>query len=180
MTTLKQTLEEIAKKNKGLEGEPLWTEGALEQDSVRRFIQAIMDNYPCYFDTKHAAHSKFGQLVAPPLFPVHAFRVRCDQPDPLEAVQEDSDADGSGGNEGVYFGLPPLKSPLKRLLNGGNEIELYRNMAIGERCVAKARYSDIQVKQSKPGVMLLVTIETRFHNDQQDLLMINRQTLIWR
>ena len=62
MTTLKQTLEEIAKKNKGLEGEPLWTEGALEQDSVRRFIQAIMDNDPCYFDTKHAAHSKFGQL----------------------------------------------------------------------------------------------------------------------
>jgi hypothetical protein len=180
MTTLTQKLEEIATKNKGLEGEPLWTDGALEQDSVRRFIQAIMDNDPCYFDAEHAAHSKFGQLVAPPLFPVHAFRFRCGQPDPLGILQEDSDADGSGGNEGVYFGLPTLNSPLKRLLNGGNEIEFYRNLAVGERCVATARYSDIQVKQSKSVAMLLVTIETRFQNDQRDLLIINRQTLIWR
>lgn len=180
MTTLTQTLEEIATKNKGLEGKPLWTDNALEQDSVRRFIQAIMDNDPCYFDAEHAAHSKFGQRVAPPLFPVHAFRFRCGQPDPLDVLQEDPDADGSGGNAGVYFGLPPLKSPLKRLLNGGNEIEFYRNLAVGERCVATARYSDIQVKQTKSAVMLLVTIETRFQNDQRDLLIINRQTLIWR
>ena len=70
------------------------------------------------------------------------------------------DADGSAGNDGVFFGLTPIESPFKRLLNGGNEIEFFRCLAVGEKCVANARYADVQLKQGKSGSLLFVVIET--------------------
>jgi hydroxyacyl-ACP dehydratase HTD2-like protein with hotdog domain len=111
---------------------------------------------------------------------VHAFRPPAGGPDPLDLVRADPDADGSGGVDGVYFGLAPLDHPFKRLLNGGNEIEFYRCLAVGERCVAKARYADVRLKEGKSGAMLLTTIETEFTTESGELLAINRQTLIWR
>jgi hydroxyacyl-ACP dehydratase HTD2-like protein with hotdog domain len=111
---------------------------------------------------------------------VHAFRPPAGGPDPLQVLQTDADADGSAGNDGVFFGLTPIESPFKRLLNGGNEIEFYRCLAVGEKCVANARYADVQLKQGKSGAMLLVVIETVFSTEAGERLLVNRQTLIWR
>ena len=164
----------------GMVGETMVTPMPLERDALRRFVQAVMDRDPLYHDEALARESKFRNLTAPPLYPVHAFRPPPGGADPLDALRDDPDADGSGGNDGVFFGLPPIESPFKRLLNGGNEIEFYRNLAVGERCVAKARYADVQLKRGKSGSMLLVTIETEFRTERGELLLINRQTLIWR
>jgi hypothetical protein len=164
----------------GMVGEPMVAATPFERDTLRRFAQAIMDDDPLYYDEPHARGTRYGGLVAPPLYPVHAFRRAAGAPDPLEALRDDPDADGSGGNDGVYFGLPPIESPFKRLLNGGNEIEFYRCLAVDERCVARARYADVQLKQGKSGQMLLVVIETEFRTEAGELLLVNRQTLIWR
>ena len=80
----------------------------------------------------------------------------------------------------VFFGLTPIESPFKRLLNGGNEIEFFRCLAVGERCVANARYADVRLREGKSGALLLVTIETTFSTDAGEKLLVNRQTLIWR
>ena len=95
-------------------------------------------------------------------------------------LHDDPDADGTAGNDGTYFGVAPVVSPFKRLLNGGNEIEFYRCLAVGERCVVNARYADVQLKQGKSGAMLLVVVESEFTTEAGELLVINRQTLIWR
>ncbi|MGE0314285.1 MAG: MaoC family dehydratase N-terminal domain-containing protein [Lautropia sp.] len=164
----------------GRRGEPKVSTAPLERDTLRRFVQAIMDRDPLYYDDAHAAATAFGTLVAPPLYPVHAFRTAAGAPDPLDAVQADPDADGSAGNDGMFFGLEPIASPFKRLLNGGNEIEFFRCLALGERCVAQARYANVVLKEGKSGPMLLVDIETTFRTEAGELLLINRQTLIWR
>ena len=78
------------------------------------------------------------------------------------------------------FGLTPIESPYKRLLNGGNEIEFYRSLKVGEKAIAEARYADVQLKQGSSGKLLLVVIETKFTTEGGELLLINRQTLIWR
>jgi hypothetical protein len=161
-------------------GEPKVAPTALERDALRRFVQAIMDRDPLYYDDAYAMGTKYGGLVAPPLYPVHAFRPLPGGADPLDLLHDDPDADGSGGSDGVYFGLKPIPSPFKRLLNGGNEIEFYRCLAVGERCIAHARFADVTLKQGKSGAMLLTTIETRFTTEDGELLVINRQTLIWR
>ena len=164
----------------GMAGEAKVAPMPLERDALRRFVQAIMDRDLLYHDEAHARATKYSGLVAPPLYPVHAFRTAPGGADPLLLLHDDPDADGSGGNDGVYFGLAPIESPFKRLLNGGNEIEFYRCLALGERCVAKARYADVRLKQGKSGAILLTTIETEFTTEHGDLLVINRQTLIWR
>ena len=111
-------------KYQGLEGELQVAAMPLERDTLRRFVQAIMDHDPVYYDDAVADASKFGGLAAPPLYPVHAFRLPADTPDPLDVVSNDPNADGTAGIMGVAFGLPPIEMPYRRLLNGGNEIEL--------------------------------------------------------
>jgi hypothetical protein len=165
---------------RGTQGKPLVAGMPLERDTLRRFVQAIMDTDPLYVDAVYAKGTKFGDTVAPPLYPVHAFRPILGGKDPLDALHENPNADGSGGNDGVYFGLTPIASPFKRLLNGGNEIEFFRCLAVGERCVANARYADVRLKEGKGGALLLVTVETTFSTEAGDKLLVNRQTLIWR
>ena len=167
-------------KYRGMTGNTLVAGMPLERDTLRRFVQAIMDTDPLYVDAVYAAATKYGGIVAPPLYPVHAFRPPIGGADPLAALQADPDADGAGGNDGVYFGLTPIESPFKRLLNGGNEIEFFRCLALRERCVANARYADVELKQGKSGALLLVVIETTFSTEAGERLLVNRQTLIWR
>jgi hypothetical protein len=164
----------------GMEGEPQVAAMPLERDALRRFVQAIMDHDPVYYDDKYAADSKFNGLTAPPLYPVHAFRLPADVPDPLDAVALDQNADGTAGIMGVSFGLPPIESPYRRLLNGGNEIEFFRSLCVGERAIAQPKYADVTLKEGKSGSMLLVTVETRFTTESGEPLLVNRQTLIWR
>jgi len=175
-----QEIEHIVSDFRGMEGPSIKSGGPLERDPLRRFVQAIMDTDPSYYSDEFIADTKFDCVVAPPLYPVHAFRPRLGAPDPLESLWADPDADGAGGNEGVFFGLPPIVTPLKRLLNGGNEIEFYKNLRLGEYCIVTAKYADILVKESKGSPLLLVTIQSTFRNDSDEVLLINRQTLIWR
>jgi N-terminal half of MaoC dehydratase len=163
----------------GLIGEPRMAE-PLEEDGLRRFVQAIMDPDPAYYDADAAARSKPGRIVAPPLYPVHSFRRPLGTPDPLQAVSDDPDHDGIGGSSGTSQGLPPIPSPYKRLLHGGNEIEFFRCLAVGERAVAKPRYKSIDLKQTRNGEMLIVVIETRWETETGEPLMINRQTSLRR
>lgn len=180
MSVTRAEVEEIAARFRGMVGPTIVSGMPLERDAIRRFVQATMDADRVFFDDAFAQATKFGGVVAPALYPVHAFRPRLGADDPLDVLRTDPDADGAGGNEGVFFGLPVIESPLKRLLNGGNEIAFYRNLAVGERCTATARYADVTVKESKNSLLLLVTIETTFRNESGQLLLVNRQTLIWR
>lgn len=164
----------------GMQGPVKRAHAPLEREMLRRFVQAIMDRDPLYHDEAHARGTRFGHLVAPPLYPVHAFRTPADAPDPLVSVQEDPEADGTEGNDGVLFGLQPIDSPFKRLLNGGNEIEFFRCLGVGETCVAQARYANVVLKEGRTGQMLLVDIETEFRTEAGEMLLVNRQTLIWR
>lgn len=165
---------------RGMRGAPLVAGMPLERDTLRRFVQAVMDTDPLYINQVYAAQTKYGEIVAPPLYPVHAFRPPPGGPDPLAVLRSDPDADGAGGSDAVYFGLTPIDSPFKRLLNGGNEIEFRRCLKVGEKAVARARYADVQLKQGKSGALLLVVIETEFSTEAGERLLLNRQTLIWR
>jgi hypothetical protein len=164
----------------GLTAPPLTAALPLEQDTLRRFAQAIMDDDPVYYDEATASASKFAAICAPPLYPLHAFRRPSGTPDPLDIFIETPDADGAGDGADAYYGLEHINVPFNRILNGGNEVEIYRCLRKGETAVASPRYASVTPKKGSSGDFLLVVIETRFTTETGELLMISRHTMVWR
>lgn len=164
----------------GVPAEPVVACDPVEAGAVRRFAQAIMDDDPVYWDVEAARAAGFHGIVAPPLYPLHAIRRQGGTPDPLAAAVTNPDYDGAGQGAAARVGLPEVPIPLKRLLNGGNDIELYSQAVVGERIVAESRYHDIYQKQGSRGPLVFVIIETLYRTESGRPLLRSRQTLIWR
>jgi Uncharacterized conserved protein len=154
-----------------------WVEAAhpVEASEVRRFHQAVMDPAPRYWDP--SAAERYGGPVAPPGFPVHAFRRPFDTPDPLEAMTQ---PDYDGVDRALRPGLPPVMVPLKRLMNGGYEYELYRYARLGDRIFARSRYADIYQRNGRTGPIVFVLVEDEYINQRGEPLLRSRNTIILR
>ncbi|MFM9999635.1 MAG: MaoC family dehydratase N-terminal domain-containing protein [Burkholderiaceae bacterium] len=158
--------------------------GVVEADGVRRFSQAIMDPDPCYWDAHFAGATRYGAVVAPPLYCTHfGLKTPAGAPDRLDAAfAHDPDFDGS--SVAMASGpqtLPKLPTTLVRILNAGNEIELRRYPSLGEEVFSHMRYAEITAKQDKEGrPMLVVAIETIYSTAREEVLCIVRTSQIRR
>lgn len=162
----------------GVQSEPVKAWDRVEASALRRFAQAIMDDDPAYWDEENQRPSK--GVVAPPLYPLHAFRRAPSTADPLEDAGRNPDFDGAGQGLAARLGLPPLPLPFKRMLNGGNDVEIYALARPDDRLVATSRYLQIFQKEGRTGPMIFVVIETEYATDMGELLLVSRQTQIWR
>jgi acyl dehydratase len=171
----------ITDEVKGLIGrETAWIEAcdAVEQGAIRRFHQAVMDDDPIFWKDEYAVKTKYGGVVAPPLFPLHAKRRASGTPDPLDRVSGDPDFDGVTRDFGLA--LPAISIPLPRLLNGGNQVEVYQLARPGDRIRAKSKYVDIYQKEGKSGPLVFILVETVYCNQKGETLLKALQTHILR
>ena len=152
----------------GAEAPPSTMWGTISADSVRRFIQAIMDNDPVYWDEEYAEQTKYGGVVCPPLYPGFASRRPPGTPEPLDALKDNRDWDGIGGGGGS--GLPPMNLPVQRVLNGGVEAEFFQLAKIGDQVTATTRYKDVADRTGRSGYMVFVRTETEYRNQDGELL----------
>jgi hypothetical protein len=159
----------------------LW---GIEREDLRRFTQAIMDPDPRYWDEAFAKSTKFGGIVTPPIYCTYLSRkTPPGADDPItRAFLENPNSDGIGGVEGDRRGsLPPVPTSLKRILNAGNEIELYKYPTLGDRIYSQARYADIKERVGREGnPMLIITTETTYTNQNGEVLCILRASTIRR
>ena len=163
----------------GMEGEPQTCCEPVERSEIRRFAQAVMDDDPIFWNDAYARNTRYGGVVAPPLFPLFADRRPSGTPDPIAEAATNPDFDGFAGL--LQTGLPPIPLPqFPRLLNGGNEVELYQLPRVGDRITARAKYLDIYEKTGRSGTMVFIVVETRYANQDDELLMLSRVTLIRR
>ena len=151
----------------------------------RRFIQAIMDDDPIYYDEEYAKKTRYGGIVCAPLFPGSLNRRAMGTPDPIsEAFKRNPEFDGAGGGggEGAGRGGPPrINLPdLPRTLNGGNEIEFFQYLKLGEKTTSKPRLADIFEREGRSGRMVFIVNENEVRNDKGELIMISRGTSIRR
>jgi hypothetical protein len=152
----------------------------VERGSIRRFTQAIMDDDPLYWDDEYAAASRFQKIIAPPLFPFHIMSLQpSGTPDLLDQAIENPDYDGAGDFLSSR-GLPEIPIPFKRLLNAGIEVECFKYSELGEKIISTSKYLDIYQKQGKKGPLIFVVMETKIKNDRDELLLIYKQTVIYR
>ena len=151
---------------------------AVERSEVRRFAQAIMDPDPIYYDDEAARARGLPGVVAPPLFPLYAFRFPPVNDDALAGAAASDDF--HGGAFLPRLGLPDIPVPQKGLLNGGNDIEFFRYARIGDRLTAQCELVDIYEKTGRSGVMVFVEMAMTFTNQDGDVLLHNKQIEIRR
>jgi acyl dehydratase len=161
----------------GVEGPVRHAPEALGADALRRFVHAAMETDPIHWDAAAARERGFDGVVAPPLYPMHAFPRGPGTPDPLDALLADPDWDGI---ELVEDGLPSIDVPLPRLLNGGVAAEVFGLARVGDRLSAQSRYTDVSERNGSSGPMVFVVVETDYRNQDGALLLRTRTTMIAR
>ena len=168
----------------GSESEPRESSMEATLSEHRRFIHAIMDEDPIYYDEEYAKKTRYGGIVCAPLFPSSVSRRQLGTPDPLTdgfKNNPDFDALGASGDGQREGGLPRLDlSHIPRMLNGGNSIEFFQYMKPGEKTVSKTRIVDIYEREGRSGHMVFMVNETEVRNDKGEMLMISRSISIRR
>jgi len=164
----------------GIKSETLVSTDAIDASSLRRFMQAIMVRDEDYFDEGSRGARRFGTIVAPPLYPLHALHVPATADDPLDRALHDDEFDGASQTPWSGFGLPELPGAPKRILNAGNRVELYAYAPLGTHIDVSSRYDDIYQKVGKRGPLLFISVLSRYavHETGQPLLRSWQKTIL--
>ena len=166
----------------GVSGEVVESWGLVDAESSRRFTQAVMDPDPMYWDEEYAKNSRYGEITTPPIMVSYlSSRIRPDQEDPItQAFEANPESDGIGSVKRPGE-LPPVPTNLMRVLNAGNELEIYKYPSIGDKVYFQNKYSDIRERVGRDGKpFLILTRETRYWNQNDEVLCITRASTIRR
>lgn len=114
---------------------------------IRRFAQAIGATDPVHFDEDYARSTRYGRIVAPPLF-CQSLVFEDVPPDRLPA-------DGSP----IEVCLP---IPARRTVGGDSTFTVHRPVHAGETIVVTSQLKDVYAREGRSGLLFMVVIETRF------------------
>ena len=81
---------------------------------------------------------------------------------------------GAEPREGALPNLRSVQPKLRSHLHAGDEIEFYQYAKIGDKVHSQRRIADIQEKVGRRGAFLLITTESRYWNQDNELLLIVR------
>ncbi|MFC1896025.1 MaoC family dehydratase N-terminal domain-containing protein [Thermodesulfobacteriota bacterium] len=146
----------------GKQGEPIT--GEVHEKEIRRFCYAVGDLNPFYLDDEDAKKSRYGGVVAPPMF----YDIPTIQEFPLEELKED-------GIPNTGFHLP-LKAT--RTMAGGKEVEFFKPMRPGDRITQVGKIVDIYEKGGRSGPLVFTIFENRYTNQDGELVAVERLTNI--
>lgn len=142
----------------GVESEP-WT---LEVDKlqIRMFARAVGYTDPLYYDEAFARSQGYRSLPCPP----HYLGT---------PVFDPADSDPTFG--GSRSRRTRLTHGLKRVLNGGTEIEMFDTICAGDTLTATTKIAALDERKGSLGMMLITTSETTYRRDGE-IVAISRGT----
>jgi hypothetical protein len=111
-----------------------------------------------FWDVEYAQSTRWGGIVAPEEFNPFAW--------PIER------------KEATRLGGPIGKEPGQRVLNGGSEARYYAPMRPGDVIRSGTQLVEVYEKTGRLGVMMFFINETRWTNQQGELVKVDRKTSI--
>jgi len=132
---------------------------------IKRFAQAIDDPNPLYWDQEYAEKTKYGGVIAPPLFcqslayddvPIEELRPDC-SPKELEA---------------------PFKT--ERVLGGGSQFTIGEPVRPGDHITLRKKLQDVYKKQGRSGELIFVVVENSWTNQHGQMVAQELATYIHR
>jgi acyl dehydratase len=127
----------------------------VERGRIKDFARAIGDLNPFYLDDEVGRASEWGDIIAPPTFPI-SFR------------------DESGDL------LRDLGTDVSRLLHGEQEFEIVRQLRPGETYLCRSTIVDQYEKRGKTGPMGFVVRETTVTDRDNEIVARMRQITVVR
>lgn len=145
----------------GVESAP-WT-SEVDKTMVRLFARSVGHTDPIYYDEAAAKAAGYRSLPCPPGYlgtPVF-------KPSP----------EGEAGPMGRRGGAQPSR-PLKRVLNGGTEIEYLGDICAGDVLTVTSHLANLEERTGSIGQMLIVTNKTVYKNQDGETVAISTGTAI--
>ncbi len=147
----------------GVKSDPAVLE--VDKLQIRMFARSVGHVDPIYYDEEEARKAGFRSLPAPPGYlgtPVFDPRTS----DPTFGARR-----GSGPG-------PQPSRPLKRILNGGTEIEYFGDICAGDVLQSRSYVADLVERTGSIGEMLISTSKTEYHNQNGELVAVATNTAI--
>jgi len=132
---------------------------------IKRFAQAIGEADPIHFDEEYAKTTRYGGIIAPPLF--------CQM-----FTFEDVPADRLPGDGSPIEIDVPI--PAQRTVGGASSYEIFQRVRAGDRITAKSTLKDVFTKEGKSGRLYFVVVETEFSNQREETVAKETATYIKR
>lgn len=140
----------------GKESEP-WT-CEVDKTAIRMFARSVGHVDPIYYDESAAKAAGYRGLVAPPGY--------------LGTPIFNPSAAGRRGRES---GAQPSR-PLRRILNGGTEIEYFDDICAGDVLTATSHVASYEETKGSLGEMLIATNKTVYKNQDGKVVAISTGT----
>ena len=138
----------------GQESEPQTVE--VDRTAVRMFARAVGHIDPIYYDVEVARRRGYRDLPCPPAFlgtPVF------------------------NPNQPPRTAYVSFKSPFKRVLNGGTEVEYFdEDICASDVLTSTTKIVDLSERQGSMGPMLMIRIEATYRNQKGKVVAIMRGT----
>jgi hypothetical protein len=128
---------------------------------VRMFARSVGHIDPIYYDEAEAR-----KAATEPALPSRLPRDTC-----LRPSQQRPDFGGARPGPG-----PQPARPLRRVLNGGTEIEYFGDICAGDVLKGVSYTADIQERSGSLGEMLITTSKTEYTNQNGELVAISTGT----
>ena len=130
----------------------------VERGKIKEFARAVGDLSPFYLDDAVGKAGPWGDIIAPPTFPI-TFR-------------------DEGGDTGAL--LRDLGVDIGRLLHGEQEFEQFKPIRPGQTYLCRLRIADVYEKAGKSGPMAFVIRETTVTDSDNEVVAIMRGTTVVR
>jgi len=135
---------------------------------IARYARAIGETDPIFFDPEAARATGYADVVAPPYFP-YTIRMQAAN---LRA-RNDLEPDGSSSED-----VPPIETT--RAMAGETKIEMGVPVVAGDTITLEKAIVDIYEKSGRSGDLVFVVQAFKFTNQNDELVMREEFTRIYR